>query len=93
MPVPERLLQRRDAHWGLPDEACTTDIPVADFWERKLAAIHCHATQLKPDSFFSLLPPELMRELQAWECFQLAASTVGADESSHDLCAGLRPPA
>lgn len=90
MPVPERLLLRRDAPFGLPDEACTTDIAVADYWDTKRAAIQCHATQIKPDSFFSVLPPHIMRELQAWECFQLAESTAGGEEESHDLLAGLR---
>jgi hypothetical protein len=30
-----------------------------------------------------------MRELQAWECFQLAESLISADED-HDLFIGLR---
>lgn len=90
MEVPERYLRRRDGPFGLPDEACTTDIWVQDFWEVKRAAVQCHATQLQPDNFFALLPPELMRELQAWECFQLAHSLVEGDEGSHDLFAGLR---
>ena len=34
--------------------------------------------------------PEIMRELQQWECFQLADSLVGADGDGHDLFAGLR---
>lgn len=89
--IPERLLERTAQPWGLPDEACTTDICVADFWDLKRAAIGCHATQLKPDSFFAMLPPELMREVQAWECFQLAESQVDGDEAGHDLFAGLRP--
>ncbi len=88
--VPERYLRRRDEPFGLPDEACTTDIWVQEFWEVKKAAVQCHATQLQPDNFFALLPPELMRELQAWECFQLAESLVGGDEGRHDLFAGLR---
>jgi N-acetyl-1-D-myo-inositol-2-amino-2-deoxy-alpha-D-glucopyranoside deacetylase len=88
--IPQRLLDRRDLPIGLPDEACTTDVYVRDFWEAKEAAVRCHATQLKPDSFFAALPPEVMRELQTWECFQLAQSAVGGDEGSHDLLAGLR---
>ena len=74
---------------GLPDEACTTDILVSDFWDTKQAAIRCHATQLQPDSTFALLPPEVMRELQSWECFQLAQSSIGEDKDSHDLFTGL----
>jgi len=59
--------------FGLPDQACTTDIFVQDFWDVKRAALQCHATQLKPDSLFAALPAEIMRELQSWECFQLAS--------------------
>jgi len=88
--IPERYLQRTNEPIGLPDEACTTDVFVEDFWDRKQAAVSCHATQLQPDNFFALLPPDLMRELQAWECFQLAESYVGDDEDGHDLLAGLR---
>jgi LmbE family N-acetylglucosaminyl deacetylase len=90
MPAPERLRQRLDGPFGLPDEACTTDISVLEYWDTKRSAIQCHATQIKPDNFFSLLPPDVTRELQAWECFQLAESGVGGEEGSHDLFAGLR---
>jgi N-acetyl-1-D-myo-inositol-2-amino-2-deoxy-alpha-D-glucopyranoside deacetylase len=86
--VPERYLDRLD-NFGLPDEACTTDIYVQDFWSTKQAAVACHATQLNPDSIFATLPPEVMRELQAWECFQLAGTTAGEDQDSHDLFAGF----
>jgi LmbE family N-acetylglucosaminyl deacetylase len=88
--VPERYLQRLDGPFGLPDGACTTDVDVRGYWNTKYAAVRCHATQLHPDSIFATLSPEIMRELQDWECFQLAASTVGGDEGSHDLFAGLR---
>lgn len=93
MEVPERYLHRQKMPFGLPDEACTTDIWIQEFWEVKRAAVQCHATQLQPDNFFALLPPEVMRELQAWECFQLARSLVESDEGSHDLFAGLREQA
>jgi LmbE family N-acetylglucosaminyl deacetylase len=73
---------------GLPDEACTTDIDVRDYWQAKYAAWQCHATQLKPDSIFATLPPELMGDLQGWECFQLARSDVGPDNHG-DLMSGL----
>ena len=88
--IPERYQNRFAGPFGLPDEACTTDVYVQDFWETKQAAIQCHATQLNPDSIFAALPPEIMRELQAWECFQLAQSHVGDDDGQHDLLAGLR---
>jgi len=88
--IPTRYLDRLEGPIGLPDEACTTDVNVQDFWDTKQAAVQCHATQLNPDSVFALLPPEIMRELQAWECFQLAESRVGEDEGSHDLFAALR---
>jgi LmbE family N-acetylglucosaminyl deacetylase len=88
--IPQRYLERLNGPFGLPDEACTTDIYVQDYWNVKQAAVQCHATQLNPDSIFSSLPPEVMRELQSWECFQLAESYVESDENSHDLLAGLR---
>ncbi len=88
--VPERFVEMTEMPIGLPDEACTTDVDVREFWEAKQAAIRCHATQLSPDNLFLSLPPEMMRELQAWECFQLAESAVGGDGQSHDLFAGLR---
>jgi LmbE family N-acetylglucosaminyl deacetylase len=88
--LPERYLQRLNGPLGLPDSACTTDIDVQDCWDTKQTAVQCHATQLNPDSIFALLPPEIMRELQSRECFQLARSYVGDDEESHDLFAGLR---
>ena len=88
--VPERYQHLQIEEVGLPDSACTTDIYVEDCWDSKQAAIQCHATQLNPDSIFAMLPPDVMRELQAWECFQLAESQVGEDGDSHDLFAGLR---
>jgi LmbE family N-acetylglucosaminyl deacetylase len=65
-------------------------VHVQDFWDAKQKAVQCHATQLNPDSIFALLPPDMMRGLQAWECFQLAQTYVGEDEGAHDLLAGLR---
>jgi N-acetyl-1-D-myo-inositol-2-amino-2-deoxy-alpha-D-glucopyranoside deacetylase len=88
--IPQRYLKRLEEPIGLPDEACTTDINVQDYWDTKQAAVECHATQLNPDSVFALLPPDIMRDLQAWECFQLAESYVGEDGDSHDLLTGLR---
>jgi N-acetyl-1-D-myo-inositol-2-amino-2-deoxy-alpha-D-glucopyranoside deacetylase len=88
--IPERYQKRVEEGLGLPDEACTTDIYVQDCWDAKQAAMHCHATQLSPDSVFAMLSPEIMRELQAWECFQLAESCAAADAGVHDLFAGLR---
>ncbi len=89
--VPERYLQRLEGPFGLPDEACTTDVKVADYWDVKQAAVACHRTQLHADSIFAMLPIDVMRELQSWECFQLARSHVGQDSAEgHDLFEGLR---
>jgi LmbE family N-acetylglucosaminyl deacetylase len=89
--VPARYLRRLEGPIGLPDAACTTDVYVGDCWEPKQEAVACHATQLHADSVFSMLPIEVMRELQRWECFQLARSLVGEDSAEgHDLFEGLR---
>lgn len=89
--IPERYQNRLDEPFGLPDEACTTDVYVQDYWDTRQAAVQCHATQLNPDSIFAALPADIMRELQAWECFQLGESHVGDDdEDKHDLFSGLR---
>jgi N-acetyl-1-D-myo-inositol-2-amino-2-deoxy-alpha-D-glucopyranoside deacetylase len=88
--IPERYLKRVEEGLGLPDELCTTDIYVQDHWDAKRAAMQCHATQLSPDSPFAMLPVDIMRELWAWECFQLAESYAGDDQGAHDLFAGLR---
>jgi len=90
IPVPARYRERLEKGIGLPDEACMTQVDVRDFWEARQAAIRCHATQLNPDSVFALLPPEIMRDLQRWECFQLARSTVGEDGDGHDLLVNIR---
>lgn len=88
--IPKYLNEHQDMTFGLPDDACTTDVNVQDFWDTKQKAIQCHSTQLNPDSIFAKLPPEVMRELQVWECFQLAETFVGEDPETHDLFAGLR---
>ena len=88
--IPERYQMRLEEGLGLPDEACTTDIYVQECLDAKLAAMQCHATQFNPDSIFALIPPEVMRELQAWDCFQLAESYVGDDQGAHDLFVGIR---
>jgi LmbE family N-acetylglucosaminyl deacetylase len=88
--VPEFLSQRQDLPFGLPDDACTTDIYVKGCWDTRQAAVQCHASQLNPDSIFAKLPPDVLRELQTWECFQLAETRVSGDEGAHDLFAGLK---
>jgi LmbE family N-acetylglucosaminyl deacetylase len=87
---PEFLSQRQNQPFGLPDDACTTNIYVKDCWDTKQAAVQCHASQLNPDSIFAKLPPDIMRDLQTWECFQLAEACASGGEGAHDLFAGLR---
>jgi len=50
--------------------------------------MQCHATQFNPDSIFALIPPEVMRELQAWDCFQLAESYVGMTKAPTTCSSG-----
>jgi LmbE family N-acetylglucosaminyl deacetylase len=47
------------AGFGAPDEAVTTRIDIAAWLAVKTAAMHAHASQMAPDSFFLNVPDEL----------------------------------
>jgi N-acetyl-1-D-myo-inositol-2-amino-2-deoxy-alpha-D-glucopyranoside deacetylase len=74
-----------------PDEI-TTVIDASDYAEAKLRGIHCHATQVGRQSYFSEAADEVIHE--PWfrfETFVLDRSTVGRpQEVETDLFAGLR---
>jgi LmbE family N-acetylglucosaminyl deacetylase len=47
------------AGFGAPDDVVTTRVDIAPWLEVKTAAMHAHASQMAPDSFFLNVPDEL----------------------------------
>ena len=54
---------------GMPDDKVTTVIDVSGVIDTKMAAFQCHRTQLGHGSFFSRVPPEIMRAVMSREYF------------------------
>ncbi|MCC7359801.1 MAG: PIG-L family deacetylase [Anaerolineales bacterium] len=82
---------------GVPDEAITTAVPVADGQTRKLAALSCHRTQFEfdpqtgqPKLFTTSLPEPQRSQFFGHERFVLARGPVLSNGLESDLLAGLR---
>jgi N-acetylglucosamine malate deacetylase 2 len=73
--VPRSLAQKLDLRQihSVPDEAIALAVDVASVWETKLAAMHCHATQLSSSPMVSA-PEERQRLFFGREYFVRAAS-------------------
>ncbi|MFN2561357.1 MAG: mycothiol conjugate amidase Mca [Jatrophihabitans sp.] len=70
----------------------TTRVPVADWFERRDAALLAHATQVDPNGWFFSIPLDLQREVWPTEDFELARSLVDSSIPEDDLFAGVRDP-
>src|ERR1700760_305547 len=68
----------------------TTRVPVADWFERRDAALLAHATQVDPDGWFFKVPLAIQREAWPTEDFELARSLVDSSIPEDDLFAGVR---
>ncbi len=68
----------------------TTRVPVADWFERRDAALLAHATQVDPNGWFFAVPLDLQREVWPTEDFELARSLVDSAIPEDDLFAGIR---
>ena len=68
----------------------TTRVPVADWFERRDAALLAHATQVDPNGWFFSIPLDLQRETWPTEDFELARSMVESATPEDDLFAGVR---
>lgn len=82
---------------GVPDEQITTEVPVADWLNRKLDALSCHRTQFEfdpqtgqPKLFTTSLPEPQRTQLFGHERFVLARSRVPTHGRESDLLTGLR---
>jgi mycothiol S-conjugate amidase len=93
-PYEERMRQWRenlekDARtWRAPK--VTTRVPVADWFERRDAALLAHATQVDPDGWFFKVPLAIQRTAWPTEDFELARSLVDSQIPEDDLFAGIR---
>jgi mycothiol S-conjugate amidase len=63
---------------------------VADWFERRDAALLAHATQVDPKGWFFSVPLDLQREAWPTEDFELARSLVDSSIPEDDLFAGIR---
>jgi mycothiol S-conjugate amidase len=68
----------------------TTRVNVANWFERRDAALLAHATQVDPKGWFFSVPLDLQREVWPTEEFELARSLVDASIPEDDLFAGIR---
>jgi mycothiol S-conjugate amidase len=68
----------------------TTQVPAADWFERRDAALLAHATQVDPNGWFFAIPLDLQREVWPTEDFELARSLVDSTIPEDDLFAGIR---
>jgi mycothiol S-conjugate amidase len=93
-PYEERMKQWRENRannertWRAPK--VTTRVPVADWFERRDAALMAHATQVDPEGWFFKVPLAIQREAWPTEDFELARSLVDSQIPEDDLFAGIR---
>jgi mycothiol S-conjugate amidase len=83
--------QERAEKWGERRRpVLTTRVPVADWFERRDAALKAHATQVDPEGGFFKVPLTLQREIWPTEDFELVRSLVDSSIPEDDLFAGVR---
>jgi mycothiol S-conjugate amidase len=71
----------------------TTQVPCANWFERRDAALIAHATQVDPGGWFFKVPLDVQREAWPTEDFQLVRSLVETSLPEDDLFAGVREKA
>jgi mycothiol S-conjugate amidase len=73
------------------DDAITTSIDIADYYDVRLDALLAHETQVDPTSpFWFGLPREVARTVHPYDDYVLARSRVETELPETDLFAGLR---
>jgi mycothiol S-conjugate amidase len=75
------------------DDAITTRVDIAGYYDRRKRALLAHATQISPDSpFWFALPDDVAETVHPWEDYTLARSVVdaAAPQQEDDLFAGVR---
>jgi mycothiol S-conjugate amidase len=83
-----KRFQERAEQFRVPK--VTTRVDVADWFERRDAALLAHATQVDPNGWFFAVPLDIQREAWPTEDFELARSLVDSTIPEDDLFAGVR---
>jgi mycothiol S-conjugate amidase len=73
-----------------PPPEITTQVPCADFFKVREAALKAHATQVDPEGFWFACPLEVQRVAWPTEDYHLARSLVNSELPEDDLFAGIR---
>jgi len=68
----------------------TTQIPVADYFAARDAALKAHETQIDPDSHWFAVPHEVEAEVWGTDDYELARSLIDTTLPEDDLFAGVR---
>jgi mycothiol S-conjugate amidase len=89
-PYEERRKQWLESREKFRVPNVTTRINVADWFERRDAALLAHATQVDPEGWFFKVPLAIQREAWPTEDFELARSLVDSATPEDDLFAGVR---
>jgi mycothiol S-conjugate amidase len=89
-PFEERRRRWDDMKDKLRLPKVTTRVNVADWFERRDAALLAHATQVDPNGWFFSVPLDIQRESWPTEDFELARSLVDSEIPEDDLFAGVR---
>ncbi|MFI5528201.1 mycothiol conjugate amidase Mca [Kitasatospora sp. NPDC051853] len=80
------LLWQHDATTLLP---ITTRVPCGEWFETRFRALRAHETQIDPEGFWFVHPPELLRAAWPTEDYHLARSTVPVELPEDCLFAGV----
>jgi mycothiol S-conjugate amidase len=83
----EAWLAKRPDRLDQPDPDALVE--VADWFQRRDAALRAHVTQIDPDGFWFQVPRELERERYPYEAYLLLRSDVEVERPEPDLFAGL----
>jgi mycothiol S-conjugate amidase len=87
----EDWMKRREEWFGKRrPPKITTQVNVADWFERRDAALLAHATQVDPEGWFFEVPLDVQRAVWPTEDFELARSLVDSTLPEDDLFAGVR---
>jgi mycothiol S-conjugate amidase len=89
-PFEERRKRYEDRKDKIRPPKVTTRVNVADWFERRDAALLAHATQVDPNGWFFSVPLEIQRQAWPTEDFELARSLVDSRIPEDDLFAGIR---